>query len=95
MKTTGLVITVSIILAGAAFAQDPQATSPEKTAVVANDRAYETAYAKADAKALAGFFAEDADYTTDDGRIFSGREAIEGAKPPAGDTRPATSPMPS
>ena len=47
--------------------------------MIANDRAYEAAYAKADVKALADFFAEDADYTTDDGRTFSGREAIEGA----------------
>ena len=63
----------------AAFAQAPDDTSPEKAAVIANDRAYEAAYAKADAKALADFFADDADYTTDDGRTFSGREAIEGA----------------
>ena len=50
---------------------------------MANDRAYEAAYAKADVKALADFFAEDADYTADDGRTFSGRAAIEGASAPA------------
>lgn len=79
MKPIALVITLTAALAGAAFAQAPNDTSPEKAAVIANDRAYEAAYAKADAKALADFFAADADYTTDDGRSFSGREAIEGA----------------
>ena len=51
----------------------------EKAAVIANDRAFEAAYAKADVKALADFFAEDAEYTTDDGRTFSGRAQIEDA----------------
>ena len=44
---------------------------------MANDRAYEAAYAKADVKALADFFADDAQYTADDGRTFDGRAAIE------------------
>jgi uncharacterized protein (TIGR02246 family) len=67
------------VLASAAIAQTPADVPPEKAAVIANDRAYEAAYAKSDVKALADFFAEDADYTADDGRTFSGREAIEGA----------------
>jgi uncharacterized protein (TIGR02246 family) len=73
------VFSIAAALACAAFAQTPEAASPEKAAVIANDRAYEAAYAKADAKALASFFAADADYTTDEGRTFSGRDAIEGA----------------
>jgi uncharacterized protein (TIGR02246 family) len=52
--------------------------SPEKTVVMAIDRAFEAAYAKGDAKAVAGFFTEDAHYTADDGRAFEGRSAIEG-----------------
>jgi uncharacterized protein (TIGR02246 family) len=44
---------------------------------LSNARAYEEAYAKADAPALAAFFTEDAAYTSDDGREFSGRAAIE------------------
>ena len=79
MKTVSLIASVAAALACASLAQTPADNSPEKAAVIANDRAYEAAYAKADVKALANFFAEDADYTTDDGRTFSGREAIEGA----------------
>ncbi|MEO5715082.1 MAG: SgcJ/EcaC family oxidoreductase [Luteolibacter sp.] len=51
--------------------------SPAMAAVTANDRAYEEAYAKADLAALVGFFTEDAEYTSDDGRNFSGRASIE------------------
>src|SRR4051812_9089341 len=79
MKKTVLLAAISAALVRTTLAQAPADTPPEKAAVVANDRAYEAAYAKADVKALAGFFAEDADYTSDDGRIFSGRAAIEGA----------------
>jgi uncharacterized protein (TIGR02246 family) len=79
MKIITALTCLVAVLASAAFAQTPADNSPEKAAVIANDRAYEAAYAKSDLKALAGFFAEDADYTTADGRTFSGREAIEGA----------------
>ena len=79
MKTIALFVFFSAALTGVSFAQDSADNSPEKAAVIANDRAYEAAYAKADVKALADFFAEDAEYTTDDGRIFNGREAIEGS----------------
>lgn len=50
---------------------------PEMAAVLAADRAYEEAYAKADVAALIGYFTEDAEYTSDDGRNFSGNQAIE------------------
>ena len=46
---------------------------------MANDRAYEAAYAKGDAKAMAEFFAENAQYAADDGRTYDGRAAIEGS----------------
>jgi uncharacterized protein (TIGR02246 family) len=58
-------------------ADPPPDLSAVQAAVVANDRAYEAAFAKGDVKALAAFFAEDAEYTTDDGQTFAGREAIE------------------
>jgi uncharacterized protein (TIGR02246 family) len=66
-------------LTGVSFTQDSADNSPEKAAVMANDRAYEAAYSKADVKALADFFTEDAQYTTDDGRTLDGRAAIEGS----------------
>lgn len=54
--------------------------SPEATAAVAaNDRAYESAHAKGDAAALAAFFSEDADYTSETGEVFNGKTAIEAA----------------
>jgi len=65
-----------VALAGAAFAQTPKDNPPEMAAVVANDRAYEAAYAKADVNALSDFYAEDAEYTTEDGRTISGKAAI-------------------
>jgi uncharacterized protein (TIGR02246 family) len=46
-------------------------------AVLAQAKAYENAYAKGDVAALAAFFTEDAEYTSDDGRSFSGRASIE------------------
>ncbi|MDR3405003.1 MAG: nuclear transport factor 2 family protein [Chthoniobacter sp.] len=79
MKTIALIATLTVALACPSFAQAPADTSPEKAAVIANDRAYEAAYAKSDLKTLADFFAADADYTTEDGRTFSGRAEIEEA----------------
>lgn len=79
MKTLALLVSISTMLASAVVAQPPADTPPEKAAVIANDRAYEAAYAKGDAKALADFFADDSEYTTDEGRRYSGRAAIEDA----------------
>ena len=78
MKKAASILSISIALSCACLAQGAD-NSPEKTAVVANDRAYEVAYAKGDVKALADFFSDDAEYTTDDGRIYSGKAAIEEA----------------
>jgi uncharacterized protein (TIGR02246 family) len=77
MKSTALSL-VAAAFAAAASAQAPD-NSPEKAAVIANDKAYEAAYAKADVTALVNFFAEDAEYTADDGRMFKGRAEIEQA----------------
>ena len=79
MKNIVLAASLTAALASAGFAQNPSDTPPEKAAVIANDRAYEAAYAKADVKALAAFFSEDAEYTSDEGQIFRGRAEIEDA----------------
>jgi uncharacterized protein (TIGR02246 family) len=77
MKTIAFVASISAALAAASHAETTAKNSPEKTAVMAMDRAFEAAYAKADAKTVADFFTEDAHYTSDDGRTFDGRAAIE------------------
>lgn len=66
-----------ICTAAAQEAKEPSAISPEAAAITANDREYEQAYAKGDAKKLAAFFCEDAEYTSDDGQTISGRTEIE------------------
>jgi uncharacterized protein (TIGR02246 family) len=78
MKTITVIASISAVVAAALSAEIAAQDSPEKTAVMAIDRAFEAAYAKGDAKAVAGFFTEDAHYTSDDGRAFEGRSAIEG-----------------
>jgi uncharacterized protein (TIGR02246 family) len=77
MKITALLASVSAALAAVSHAETTAENSPEKTAVMAIDRAFEAAYAKGDAKAVADFFTEDAHYTSDSGRTFDGRTAIE------------------
>ena len=77
MRTTCEVVLILVAFASATFAQDAADTPPEQAAVVANDRAYEAAYASGDAKALVDFFTDDAEYTAEDGRTFKGRAEIE------------------
>jgi uncharacterized protein (TIGR02246 family) len=77
MRTTCEVALILVAFASATFAQDAADTPPEQGAVVANDRAYEAAYASGDAKALVDFFTDDAEYTAEDGRTFKGRAEIE------------------
>ena len=77
MKTIAFIASISAAFAAVSNAETAADNSPEKTAVMAMDRSFEAAYAKADAKALANFFTEDAHYTSDDGRTFDGRSAIE------------------
>ncbi|WP_038167555.1 SgcJ/EcaC family oxidoreductase [Verrucomicrobium sp. BvORR106] len=80
MKALSLSITTLLAVICSLSAQEPDKAAPsvEQTAVDALNRAYETAYNKGDVKALAGFFAEDAEYTTEDGRSFNGFAEIEG-----------------
>lgn len=77
MKAIALITSIVGALACASLAQAPADNSPEKAAVLANDRAFEAAYAKSDVKTILDFFTEDAEYTAEDGRTFSGRPAIE------------------
>ncbi len=81
MKTTFTSLSFAFAMLGSGIGQETATKAPEMTpemaAVIANDRAYEEAYAKGDVTAVAAFFTEDAQYTSDDGRIFSGRPAIE------------------
>jgi uncharacterized protein (TIGR02246 family) len=77
MKIATFVALILPVLAAVSHAEITAENSPEKTAVMAIDRAFEAAYAKADAKAVADFFTEDAHYTSDDGRTFDGQTAIE------------------
>jgi uncharacterized protein (TIGR02246 family) len=77
MRTTCEVALMLVAFASATLAQDAADTPPEQTAVIANDRAYEAAYASGDAKALVDFFTDDAEYTSEDGRTFKGRAEIE------------------
>ncbi|HEY2572550.1 MAG TPA: nuclear transport factor 2 family protein [Verrucomicrobiaceae bacterium] len=82
MKTSAISIIALFLVAAwtvGSFAQAPSAggDTPEKAAVLANDHAYEEAYAKGDVKTLANFFAEDAEFTSEDGRTFRGRAEIE------------------
>lgn len=76
MKT--IVFLAFLALTGLCAAQTgAESMPPEKAAVLALDRAYEAAFAKGDAAALADFFAEDAEHTTEDGLILRGRAEIE------------------
>jgi len=77
MKIIALLALTSAALAAVSHAETAAQDPPEKTAVMAIDRAFEAAYAKADPKAIADFFTEDAQYTSDSGRTFAGRQAIE------------------
>jgi uncharacterized protein (TIGR02246 family) len=79
MKTIGQFAAVVAVLMSCAFAQAPDDVSPEKAAVIANDHAYEIAYANSDLPALLNFFTDDAEYTIEEGRTFSGRAEIEAA----------------
>jgi hypothetical protein len=77
MRPAPRLILIFVAFASAGLAQAPSDTPPEQAAVIANDRAYEAAYANGDAEVLADFFTEDAEYTAEDGRTFKGRAEIQ------------------
>ena len=59
MKTIAALVSASAVFSIISLAQESPDNSPEKKAIMANDRAYEAAYAKGDLKAMADFFADD------------------------------------
>jgi uncharacterized protein (TIGR02246 family) len=77
MKTAHLL--VFAVLGCTCLAQKPSEQPPEKAEIDAQARAYEKAYAQGDAKTLAAFFTDDAEYTGEDGNSIAGRDAIESA----------------
>ena len=87
MKSITLVASITYACAGLAGAQQPGApdsaakkpapAGPEQTAVAKMDQAYEAAFEKGDAKAIADLFTEEAEFTNENGRVVSGRAAIE------------------
>ena len=87
MKTIVALVSASAIFSIVSLAQESSDNSPEKNVVMGNDRAYEAAYAKGDVKGMADFFADDAQYTSDDGHTYSGRAAIETSIKAAIETR--------
>jgi uncharacterized protein (TIGR02246 family) len=68
-------IAIALAMTGSVTAQEKQPSDAEKAARAQSD-AYVAAFNKADSKALAAKYAEDAEYTTDDGTVITGREAI-------------------
>jgi uncharacterized protein (TIGR02246 family) len=81
MKATLTFLSFAIVMASSGFgveaATKASEATPEMAAALANARTYEDAYAKADVETLAAFFTEDAEYTSDTGRTFSGNAAIK------------------
>jgi uncharacterized protein (TIGR02246 family) len=75
-----LFIALSLMIASSlAFAQSPApnpATTEAGKIAKAREDAYITAFNKADLKALGDLYADDVQFTTDDGRIISGRAAV-------------------
>jgi uncharacterized protein (TIGR02246 family) len=68
-------LAVALALMVNVSAQDKQPTDAEKTAKAQSD-AYVVAFNKSDIKALTSMYADDAQYTTDDGTVIVGKEAI-------------------
>jgi uncharacterized protein (TIGR02246 family) len=81
MKTAFAVALITMLPAGFSLGQESgkeaAPVSPEMADVSASERAYEEAYAKGDVAAMAAFFTDDAEYTSDDGRTFNGKPSIE------------------
>lgn len=69
---TALCLAASVVIARA---QESKPSDAEKAAK-AQTEAYVAAFNKADTKTLATMYAEDVQYTTDDGTVYSGRTAV-------------------
>ena len=80
MKTKAIgVAVITSALISAAWSAEPagKPSSPEATAITNQVADYEKAYNAGDAKGLAQYFAEDAEYTDENGQTTQGRSDIE------------------
>src|SRR6266481_3072741 len=70
---------ISVFLISPAIAADPteKTTAPEVTAITNQAAEYVKAYNAGDAKALAQYFTDDAEYTDENGQLTQGRSDIE------------------
>ena len=72
------IVGMSCALISAALATDTaEKPSPETTAITNQAAEYEKAYNAGDAKALAQYFTDDAEYTDENGQLTQGRSDIE------------------
>jgi uncharacterized protein (TIGR02246 family) len=72
------IVGMSCALISAALATDTaEKPSPETTAITNQAAEYEKAYNARDAKALAQYFTDDAEYTDENGQLTQGRSDIE------------------
>jgi uncharacterized protein (TIGR02246 family) len=67
------------ITARSALTEQAKANAQDMAAIAKNAEAFVEAFHKGDAKALAGFWTPDGDYTDETGKNLKGREAIEKA----------------
>jgi uncharacterized protein (TIGR02246 family) len=66
-----------VFVIGPTPADDPKDKAAEEAAIFKNAEAFVEAFHKGDAKAVAGFWTTDGDYTDQTGHTFKGRDAIE------------------
>lgn len=81
VATLGLTAALAILPALASLpeqkAETASSTDAQRDEIAKTAEAFVDAFQKEDAKACAGFWAPDGDYTDLDGRVMKGREAIE------------------
>jgi uncharacterized protein (TIGR02246 family) len=92
MKSRITLLTLNLTLAATVFAAEPSATpspeptsspqvanisSPELQSITQLDEDYESAYNRGDAKAVAAFYTNDAEYVDEGGNVVSGHDDIE------------------
>lgn len=73
---TSVAVSVPVTLAQTAPADAPAPPSEAEQAAQAQVDAYVAAFNQGDVKALAALYTEDAEYTSDDGEVITGREGV-------------------
>jgi uncharacterized protein (TIGR02246 family) len=74
---TTILVPAFFAMAGEKPIAEPPAVSPEAAAIEKLARSYEASFNQGDAKALGAMFAEDVEYTDEDGVLIQGRPAVE------------------